>query len=177
MVGYVIGQSTFDRAAQSNATLMVTLSLTSLIFASSLWYLGIGSSWLYGSNGFAVLDVSVSRGVLMRALLFFISAVMTWAIIASAGMVREVFVKAGKRSLAIYLLHGFFILPATPWMGMAFDRYGPFVASLICLASTFIVIYILSLSVFDRSLRALGTRSASLLLKALQSIRKKVHTA
>ncbi len=30
-------------------------------------------------------------------------------------MVSDVFVKAGNRSLTNYLLHGFFILPATPW--------------------------------------------------------------
>ncbi len=58
----------------------------------------------------------------MRALLLLVAVIMTWAMIASAGVVRNVFVKAGKRSLTIYLLHGFFISPATPWLGVAFDR-------------------------------------------------------
>ncbi len=51
---------------------------------------------------------------LLRALRLLVAVIMTWAMIASAAVVRNVFVKAGKRSLAIYLLHGFFILPATP---------------------------------------------------------------
>lgn len=171
MAGYVIGQASFDRAAQSSRALTITLALTSLMLASSLWYLQVGSGWLYGSNGFAVLEVSFGRGVLMRALLFLVAAIMTWTLIASAGIVRNIFVKAGKRSLAIYLLHGFFILPATPWLGMAFERYGAVVASLISIAGTMLVIYILSLSVFDRSLRALGSQSAGVLLKALNVTR------
>ena len=177
MAGYVIGQSTFDRAAQSSRGLTGMLLLTSLVLASLLWYLQIGSGWLYGSNGFAVLDVSVSGGILMRALLLLVAAIMTWAMIASAGVVKGVFVKAGKRSLAIYLLHGFFILPATPWLGLTFDRYGPVPASLICMTGTGITIYVLSLSVFDRSLRTLGTQSASMILGALRSMRKTVDSA
>lgn len=171
MAGYVIGQKTFDRAAQTGRTVTVILSLTSLMLATLLWYLQVGSGWLYGSNGFAVLDVSFSRGVLIRALLFLVAAIMTWALIASAGIVRNVFVKAGKRSLAIYLLHGFFILPVTPWLGAAFEHYGAVVASLICVVATLLVIYILSLSVFDRSLRTLGSRSAGILLQVLNVTR------
>ncbi len=111
--------------------------------------------------------VIISPGVLMRALLFLVAVIMTWAMITSAGVLRNVFVKAGKRSLAIYLLHGFFILPATPWLGVVFDQYGPIVASLICMTATLLVVYILSLSVFDRNLRALGSQSAGMLLSAL----------
>ncbi len=177
MAGYVIGQSTFDTAAQTSRSLTGMLLSTSLVLASLLWYLQVGSGWLYGSNGFAVLDVSVSRGIMMRALLLLVAAIMTWAMIASAGVVRDVFVKAGKRSLAIYLLHGFFILPATPWLGVAFDRYGSVVASLLCVTATWLVIYILSLSVFDRSLRTLGSQSASMILGALKSVRKTVDAA
>ena len=152
------------------------LLMTSLVLASLLWYLQVGSGWLYGSNGFAVLDVSISGGILMRALLLLVAAIMTWAMIASVGVVKGVFVKAGKRSLAIYLLHGFFILPATPWLGLAFEHYGPVPASLICMAGTGMTIYVLSLSVFDRSLRTLGAQSASMILGALKSMRKTVDS-
>lgn len=174
MAGYLIGHRVFDVAAKCSPTLKAALFLTSLVLSSVLWFLQVGSGWLYGSNGFSVLEVSVSRGILFRILLLLIAAIMTWAMIAAAGSLRDVFVKAGKRSLAIYLLHGFFILPVTPWLGLAFDRYGPVVASLMCMALTWIVIYILSLSVFDRSLRTLGSRSAGIMLRALRGVRKTV---
>ena len=172
LAGYVIGQSSFDRAAESSRMLTIILSVTSLMLASLLWYREVGPAWLYGSTGFADLDVSVGQGILMRAMLLMVAAIMTWTMIACAGIAKDVFVKAGKRSLAIYLLHGFVVLPATPWLSVAFDRYGPFAASIICIVGTLIMIYTLSLSVFDRSLRTLGSRSASLLLKMLQIVRK-----
>ena len=175
MAGYVIGQPTFDRAAESSRTVTIALCLASLMLASFMWYREVGHVWLYGSHGFDVLEVSVGYGMLTRALLILVAVIMTWAMIASAGVVKTVFVKAGKRSLAIYLLHGFFILPATPWLSAAFDRYGSLAASIICMAGTAVVVYILSLSVFDKSLRTLGSRSASFLLKVLQSLRKTVR--
>ena len=172
MAGYVIGQPTFDKAATSSQTVTIAVCLASLMLASFLWYQKVGPVWLYGSNGFDVLEVSVGYGMLMRTLLILIAVIITWAMIASAGLVKNAFVKAGKRSLAIYLLHGFFILPATPWLSAAFDRYGALAASVICMIVTAIIIYTLSLSVFDKSLRALGSQSASLVLKVLQSLRK-----
>ena len=177
MAGYVVGQPLFDKAARSSRALTCTLLVTSVTLATVLWYLQIGSGWLYGSNGFAVLDVSFDEGVLMRTLLMSIAIIMTWAMIASASVVKNVFVIAGKRSLAIYLLHGFFILPVTPLLGEAFERYGAAVAALIGVVSSLLVIYILSLSVFDKSLRALGSRSAGLLLDTLKSVRKSVNVA
>ena len=172
MAGYILGQSLFDKAASSGQTVTVALSLASLMLVSFMWYRGVGPAWLYGSNSFDVMEVSVGHGMLIRILLILVAIVMTWAMIASAGVVKDVFVKAGKRSLAIYLLHGFFILPATPWLSAVFDQYGSFAASVICMVATAVVIYILSLSVFDKSLRTLGSRSASFVLKVFQSFRK-----
>ena len=109
MAGYAIGHSTFDRAVESSRTVTMIVSLASLMLASFMWYRGIGPAWLYGSNGFDVLEVSVGYGMLMRALLILVAVIMTWAMIASAGVVKDVFVKAGKTQsgylLASWLLH------------------------------------------------------------------------
>ncbi|ASJ72248.1 acyltransferase family protein [Granulosicoccus antarcticus] len=173
--GYVIGQAAFDKATTISRPVTMVLSLTSLILAAALWYANVGAGWLYGSNGFAVLDVSFSQGVLVRALLITIAAVMTLTLLTSADLLRTVFVKAGKRSLAIYLLHGFFVLPTTPWLGLAFERYGPVAVSLICIMATWLLVYLLSLSVFDRSLRTLGSRGGKLLLNTLDSLRRTIE--
>ena len=171
MAGYVLGQELFEKAAETGRPLTITLLVLSLILPIVLWNQQIGSVWLYGSNGFAVLEVSVSHGILMRTLLLLVAVIMTWAMIASAGIVKNVFVLAGKRSLAIYLLHGFIILPATPWLSAILEKQGAMVASMACIIGTLAVIYVLSLSVFDQWLRTLGARSAELLLKVFKPAR------
>ncbi|ASJ72243.1 acyltransferase family protein [Granulosicoccus antarcticus] len=175
MGGYLIGQTAFDKAAMISRSTTIILLSASLMLAAALWHSNIGASWLYGSNGFAVLDVSFSHGVFVRALLIGIAAIMTWTLLTSADLLRTVFVKAGKRSLAIYLLHGFFVLPATPLLGLVFEHYGPVAATMICVLMTWLVIYILSLSVFDRSLRILGSRSGEMLLNTADSFRKTIE--
>lgn len=172
MAGYVLGQAAFERAAATRDGPTLVLTLTSLVMAAGLWHFQIGPGWLYGSNGFAVLEVSVVHGVLMRALLLSIAFIMTWTAIAIAARLRTVLVNAGKRSLAIYLLHGFFVLAVTPWLSGTFDDYGSGVAMVMAVLGTGLLIYLLSLPVFDRGLRALGSRSAGFLLNTINSIRK-----
>lgn len=60
----------------------------------------------------------------MRALLFLVAVIMSWAMIASTGVVRNVFVKAGKRSLAIYLLPSAYC-PLTLLVTQCLDRIKP----------------------------------------------------
>lgn len=175
MGGYLFGQTAFDKAAPISRLMTALLLFTSLILAAALWFADIGASWLYGSNGFAVLNVSFSHGVFVRSLLITIAALMTWTLLTSAELLRTVFVKAGKRSLAIYLLHGFLVLPVTPWLGLVLERYGPVIAAMICALMTGLVIYILSLSVFDRGLRTLGSRSGEILLNTFSSLRRTIE--
>lgn len=170
MAGYLFGQTIIDKVATLSRAFTLALSLASLILATALWHANIGASWLYGSNGFTILNVTVEHGLLVRAMLIFIAIIMSLTLMTWASTLRIIFVKAGKRSLSIYLLHGFFVLAATPWLGLAIEQHGAFLAILICTFITSILIYLLSLSPFDKGLRALGSRSAELLIQVISGL-------
>lgn len=166
IAGYTYGQSSLERAAGTSVGVTVALLVSSLSLATALWLAQTGPGWLYGSHGFAVLEVTVLHGILMRALLMSIALIMLWTLFAIVGRLGNVLSIAGKRSLAIYLLHGFPVLAITPALGKLYDQYGAVVSIVTAGAATGLIVYLLSLPLFDRGLRAMGDRGAGLLLNA-----------
>ena len=89
------------------ATTSIVISITLLALLSPNPY------WLYGSLSYQQLQVDAVHGLAMRLVLLFIASCGIITSLAYASKLPTVFKDLGENTLAIYLLHGFFIIALT----------------------------------------------------------------
>lgn len=129
----------------------------------------IRPGWLYGSFSFERLKVEDEAGILIRIGLMIIAMLVVLTFLSLMPKSSTVLVALGRRSLAIFALHGFIVLAVTPLMPIVLQKSGNVIAVGICLLLTVFTVAIFSLPVFDRTIRRISQATVSLISKPFVS--------
>lgn len=121
---------------------------------------GLHQGWLYGSFTYVRLGFDEPSAALIRAALMILSSASLVAFLACAPTKRGYLSVIGQNSLAIFVLHGFFVMIVEE----AILRYGPLSLqwriALVILASL-ITTTVLANPIFSKTIRALAVRIGS----------------
>lgn len=118
-----------------------------------LYYRDTRPGWLYGSFSFERLDTQDPQGVLFRIGLLFIASAAIFVFLSLMPDKDGMPAMLGRRSLAIYLMHGFVVLAITPYLPLILDQTNSIVAFVAAVLLTMLTVALFALPVFDQLIR------------------------
>ncbi|MCU4412516.1 acyltransferase family protein [Acinetobacter sp. WU_MDCI_Axc73] len=142
------------------AAACIIISITLLALFSPNHY------WLYGSLSYQQLQVDAVHGILMRLLLLIIASCGIIALFAYASKLPDFFRSMGENTLAIYLLHGFFIITLTKLVAFTLTNWMLNVA--ICLFLSILLCIILKARFLSKSIQYTAMQITHFLIQSMQ---------
>jgi fucose 4-O-acetylase-like acetyltransferase len=139
-----------------------------------LYKLRIDQGWLYGSEPFARLATPDLQGIAVRAGLLAVAAITTAGFMSLVPGRAGLLEAAGRRSLAVFVLHGFVVLSLRPYLRTILDSFGSVAASGIALLVTAVTVGIFTLPAFDAAIRKASQGIVVLVSGALERLRSRV---
>lgn len=121
--------------------------------------------WFYGARNFDWFDVTVAEGVAARLIVGLSAALSTVALCAFLSNMPSYLGTVGRRSLAVYLLHGFIVRLLDIWLDDSLDYLPSPVMLLACLMLTIMTTWLFSLRPFNAGLRAYGEGVTEMILR------------
>ncbi|MGO3764620.1 acyltransferase family protein [Glutamicibacter arilaitensis] len=118
-----------------------------------LYYRDTRPGWLYGSFSFERLDTQDPQGVLFRIGLLFIASAAIFVFLSLMPDKDGMPAMLGRRSLAIYLMHGFVVLAITLYLPLILDQTNSIVAFVAAVLLTVLTVALFALPVFDQLIR------------------------
>lgn len=119
--------------------------------------------WLYGSYSFERLDVADAPGILVRVGLLCVATLATFVLLSLMPAGNSVLALLGRRSLAIYLMHGFVALGLSLYLPGLLEQGGNVLAVLACLVAAVLTAALFAVPVFDKAIRGLSGGAINLL--------------
>ncbi len=92
-----------DRGGLQRAGLLLAAGVPLTVF----YLYDLDKLWFYGSRGFAWLETDLTEGAALRAAVALSAVLCTLALLSLVPKGPGMWAAAGRRSLAVYLLHGF----------------------------------------------------------------------
>ena len=112
--------------------------------------------WFYGSRGFDFLDATAAEGSALRAIIALCAMLSTVAVLAWMPRGAGLWTAVGRRSLAVYLLHGFMVRALNrPLDGILEVVPGP-VMVIVCFLLAGLTTWLFALPVWDEGIRRYG---------------------
>lgn len=153
IAGHVFGAGLLRRLSTVRRGIGLALVLLCLMPILALYAAHIDQAWLYGSRGFDYLDVGDGRGVGIRLCLYVVAAVLIVALLLVLPEHQGVLAGIGRRSLSIYLLHGFAVILLGPVLSRLWDEGHVNGARLLCLVAAVLITLVLGRPAFDHGIR------------------------
>lgn len=122
--------------------------------------------WLYGSLSYQQLQIDAVHGVLTRLWLLMIASCGIIASLAYASKFPDILRSMGENTLAIYLLHGFFIMILTKLI--TFSSTNWMLNLVFCLVISILLCVILKARFLSRSIQYIAMHITQFLLKLMQ---------
>lgn len=152
-----------------------------MIAKATMGLLGVGAiagvlevdlrqAWFYGSRGFEDLDVSTVDGLLTRSLLLVMAALLTSTVIAFIPNKPSAMAEIGRRSMPVYLLHGFVVIAVTPYLPEML-RSNSLVAAGIAVVIAAGALLLCSRPWVDETLRRFGAALPNMVTSLLKHLR------
>lgn len=113
--------------------------------------------WLYGSYPFERLDIADAAGILVRVGLLCLAVLAVYVLLSLLPAGNGVLALLGRRSLAIYLMHGFVVLVLSLYLPDLLEQGGNLLAVAACLVAAVLTSALFAVPVFDTAIRSLGS--------------------
>ncbi len=165
---YVVGASYGQVILSAAARMPVAWKIMGACMAIGAWMLlyfqEVRPRWFYGSFSYERLDVPDAQGVLIRIGLLCIASATVVIFLSLMPNKDGLLAMLGRRSLAIYVMHGFLVLAATPYLPAVLEGAGSAAAFSACLVLTALTVAIFAIPGFDKSIRGFTQLVVGLLL-------------
>ncbi|HIW90592.1 MAG TPA: acyltransferase family protein [Candidatus Corynebacterium avicola] len=169
VVGKLYGMRLLRWAGSLPTTHKLGLVLLSAFTIAAIYFPHLEHAWLYGSRGFEYLDVSVPYGLGLRAFILISAFVTTLVVLSWSGSLPDFLVTVGKRSLAIYLVHGLVVRALDNPLNDLLDDSSVPLMIVVSIALSVLVTWCLSLSWFDWAIRWYSNTVAGWIARALRA--------
>lgn len=167
IIGALYGRQILDFATSIPTKWKVGAAVLCCVLGLILFSTDIHQGWLYGSYSFDRLNAGTAEGLATRAGLLAIAALTTFAVLSLLPQHQNPATVIGRRSLGIFVLHGFVVLAATPLLP------GPLGANNIwalvaCAVIAIVTVSVLSAPPFDRGVRLYTSKVMQLSARPFQ---------
>ncbi|NKX49821.1 acyltransferase family protein, partial [Arthrobacter deserti] len=153
VVGVVYGKRILAAAPRRPAAAKLGCGAVAAAAWLLLYRIEVEQAWLYGSTPFHRLDVADLEGMPVRAGLLAVAAIATLGFLSLVPVRPGMLAAAGRRSLAIFVLHGLVVLVFRPYLRTLLDSIGSLPTLALCLGLTLATVAVFSIPVFDSAIR------------------------
>lgn len=124
VAGHLYGPALIQRdySKLSHVAVVALTVALALAIGACIFFAELPRMWVFGSRGYAELEVHPGLGVAIRAILLACSAIVTLGLIAASPKGPTILTAAGRYSLAVFLLHGLIVRAITDFFE-AFDGF------------------------------------------------------
>lgn len=168
ITGTVYGKQILDLATNMPRIWKFSAAALCLGLGLILFSTDIDQGWLYGSYSFERLNSGTADGLAIRAGLLAIAALTTFAVLSLMPQHRNPATVIGRRSLGIFVLHGFVVLVATPLLPPEPVGANTLFALAVCVVTAIVIVKFLAAEPFDRSVRLYGSKVVRLTARPFQ---------
>ncbi|HET7414665.1 MAG TPA: acyltransferase family protein [Arthrobacter sp.] len=158
ITGVVYGRQILDFATRIPRWWKLAAGIACLACGWFLFTTDIHQGWLYGSYSFERLNAGIGEGLAIRTGLLVIAALATFTVLSLMPRHRNPAAVIGRRSLGIFLLHGFVVLAVTPLLPPGPMGANTVPALLACVFIAILIVRVLAAPPIDRSVRQYGTK-------------------
>lgn len=174
VIGKVYGPRILAWAGARTPSARLSLTAAAAVPITVFYALDVDKLWFYGVRGFAWLDVGVGEGMAMRAVIGLSAALTTLALLTWISDRPGYLAVVGRRSLAIYLMHGFMVRLLNLVLHDSLDTYPSAVMVVVCLGLAAGMTALFSLAPFDRGIRRYSETVSEALLRPFVRLRRPV---
>lgn len=168
IVGAVYGQRILELASSLPRRMKACAAAACLVFGWLLFSADIHQGWLYGSYSFDRLNTGTVEGLAVRTGLLGIAAFTTFTVLSLMPRNQNPVTVIGRRSLGIFLVHGFVVLAVTPLLPPDPIGANTVTALAACVFISLIVVKVLAARPVDRSVRRYGSKVVELASNVLE---------
>lgn len=176
VVGQVCGSRLICWAGARSLPQRLGLSAAALVPIAVFFHYDVDKLWFYGVRGFEWLGVSLGEGFSMRALIGLSAALSTLVLLSWVTDRPGCLARVGRRSLAIYLIHGFLVrllnslLQTGPGaeLAEAMDTLSAPVLLVICVGLSALITALCAVGWWDRGIRRHSEFVVSLILSPIR---------
>ncbi len=172
VIGKVCGPRILAWAGARSTSERLGLTAAAAVPIGVFYALDVDKLWFYGVRGFEWLDVGLGEGLGMRAVIGLSAALTTLAVLTWISDRPGHLAVVGRRSLAVYLLHGFMIRLLNLVLHDSLDTFPSAVMLLICLALAVGITALFAAAPFDRGIRRYGEAVSGALLRPFARLRR-----
>lgn len=170
VAGHLYGWSLFKILPKAGWPLVASAA-SIMLAATELYSAGLDRHWLFGSLTFNDLNAGFLEGIATRAALLLTAAITMTCAFCLVPSTKGLLSTIGSRSLAIFLLHGFLVILGGKVLKPIIGLYGlPFALGLAIFMSL-ASIALLTLPVWDRSIRFFANSAVELFGTLRQSLK------
>ncbi|WP_051299643.1 acyltransferase family protein [Arthrobacter castelli] len=162
ITGTVYGRQILDVAGRIPFRVKLCAAVLCLALGWILFAADIHQGWLYGSYSFDRLDTGTVEGLAVRAGLLAVAGFTTVTVLSLMPRHQNPVTAIGKRSLGIFLVHGFVVLALTPLLPPGHSGANTAIALAACVAIAVVVVKVLGAAPIDRSVRQYGSKVVDL---------------
>ncbi|NKX49960.1 acyltransferase family protein [Arthrobacter deserti] len=169
--GALYGRHVLALAARCPPAARAGLVLACAALAWLVFRAQLSPWWFFANRSYERLHSGVLEGVWTRTGLLAMSALMVFTLLCLVPGRQGPAAAAGRRSLAVYLFHGFVVMALAAVMPSVLSGYGRWTALGACLLITAAIVAVCSHPVLDRALRVYRDRATGLLFRLRRPLR------
>lgn len=175
VIGKLYGRRILSWAGSGGLGKRIGLLGAAMVPVGIFYAFDVEKFWFYGSRGFEFLDATVAEGSALRGIIALCAMLSTVAVLAWMPRGAGRWAAVGRRSLAVYLLHGFMVRALNrPLDGILEVVPGP-VMVVVCFILAGLTTWLFALPVWDEGIRRYGEGVIRLAAAPLVWVRATIH--
>lgn len=156
VLGKVYGARILSWAGQRNGFQRSGLLLAAAVPLTLFYLYDVDKLWFYGSRGFEWLDAGIAEGAGLRTAIALSAVLCTLALLSLVPKGPGMWATAGRRSLAVYLMHGFVVRLLNRPLDDVLEVVPSTVMVLVCFLLAAATTWFFSRSAWDSGIRSYG---------------------
>ena len=156
VIGKLYGRQILSWAGSGGLGKRAGLLGAALVPVGVFYAFDVEKFWFYGSRGFEFLDATIVEGSALRGIIALGAMLSTMAVLAWVPRSAGFWAAVGRRSLAVYLLHGFMVRALNRPLDDILEVVPGPVMVLVCFILAALATWFFALPIWDEGIRRYG---------------------
>lgn len=156
VIGKLYGHRILSWAGSGGLGKRAGLLGAAMVPVGVFYYFDVDKLWFYGSRGFEFMDATAVEGSALRGIIALCAMLSTLAVLAWVPRGAGMWATVGRRSLAVYLMHGFMVRALNRPLDDILEVVPGPVMVMVCFILSALTTWFFALPMWDKGIRRYG---------------------